>query len=69
VDLQTHGSPIGRRLLQFLHMSETEMVVMTAERMMVNVMNNRSLLFFSDMCLLYAFYFYLSKHEFTCRNT
>jgi hypothetical protein len=32
-------------------------------------MNNTSLLFFSDMCLPYAFYFYLSKHEFTCRNT
>jgi hypothetical protein len=28
-----------------------------------------SLLFFSDMCLPYAFYFYLYKHEFTCRNT
>jgi hypothetical protein len=33
------------------------------------VMNNTSLLFFSDMCLPYAFYSYLSKHEFTCRNT
>jgi hypothetical protein len=29
--LQTHGSPIGRHLLQFLHMSESEMVVMTGE--------------------------------------
>jgi hypothetical protein len=34
-----------------------------------NVMNNMSLLFFFDMCLPYAFYFYLSEHEFTCRNT
>jgi hypothetical protein len=33
------------------------------------VTNNTPLLFFSDMCLPYAFYFYLSKHEFTCRNT
>jgi hypothetical protein len=32
-------------------------------------MNNMSLLFFSDMCLPYAFYFYLSKHKFTCKNT
>jgi hypothetical protein len=36
-DLQTHGSPIGRHLLQFLHMSETEMVVMTEERMMIRM--------------------------------
>jgi hypothetical protein len=35
VDLQTHGSPIGCHLLQFLHMSETKTVVMTEERMMV----------------------------------
>jgi hypothetical protein len=34
-DLQTHGSPIGCHLLRFLHMSETEMVVMTEERIMV----------------------------------
>jgi Zinc knuckle len=34
-----------------------------------SVTNNMSLLFFSDMCLPYAFYFYLSKHKFTCRNT
>jgi hypothetical protein len=33
------------------------------------VTNNMSLLFFSDICLPYAFYFYLSKHKFTCRNT
>jgi hypothetical protein len=32
VDLQTHGSPIGRHLSQFLHMSETETVVMTVEK-------------------------------------
>jgi hypothetical protein len=37
VDLQTHGSPIGHHLLWFLHMSETEMVVMTEERMMVRM--------------------------------
>jgi hypothetical protein len=37
VDLQTHDSLIGRHLLQFLHMSETEMVVMTVERMMVGM--------------------------------
>jgi hypothetical protein len=36
-DPQTHGSPIGRHLLQFLHMSKTEMVVMTEERMMVGM--------------------------------
>jgi hypothetical protein len=36
-DLQTHGSLIGRHLLQFLHMSETEIVVMTEERMMVEM--------------------------------
>jgi hypothetical protein len=29
VDLQTCGKMIGRCLLQFLHKSETEMVVMT----------------------------------------
>jgi hypothetical protein len=33
------------------------------------VTNNMSLLFFFDMCLPYAFHFYLSEHEFTCRNT
>jgi hypothetical protein len=37
VDIQTHGSPIGRHLLQFLRMSETETVVMTEERMMVGM--------------------------------
>jgi hypothetical protein len=37
VDLQTHDSLIGHRLLQFLHMSETEMVVMTEERLMVKM--------------------------------
>jgi hypothetical protein len=37
VDLQTHGSPIGCHLLWFLHMGETEMVVMTEERMMVGM--------------------------------
>jgi hypothetical protein len=36
-DSQTHDSPIGRRLLQFLHMSETETVVMTEESMMVGM--------------------------------
>jgi hypothetical protein len=36
-DSQTHGSLIGCHLLQFLHMSETEMVVMTEERMMVGM--------------------------------
>jgi hypothetical protein len=34
-----------------------------------NVMNNMSLLFFSNMCLPYALNFYLSEHEFTYRNT
>jgi hypothetical protein len=33
------------------------------------VTNNTSLLFFSNMCLPYALYFYLSEHEFTYRNT
>jgi hypothetical protein len=37
VDLQTHGRMIGHHLLRFLHMSETEMVVMTEERMMVGM--------------------------------
>jgi hypothetical protein len=37
VDLQTHGRMIGCYLLQFLHMSGTEMVVMTEERMMVDM--------------------------------
>jgi hypothetical protein len=37
VDLQIHGSPIGCHLLWFLHMNETEMVVMTEERMMVEM--------------------------------
>jgi hypothetical protein len=36
-DSQTHDSPIGCRLLQFLHISETEMVVMTEESMMVGL--------------------------------
>jgi hypothetical protein len=33
------------------------------------VTNNTSLPFFFNMCLPYALYFYLSKHEFTYRNT
>jgi hypothetical protein len=37
VDLQTHDSLIGRLLLPFLHMSGTEMVVMTEERLMVGM--------------------------------
>jgi hypothetical protein len=37
VELQTHGSLIGRHLSQFLRMSETEMVVMTEKRMMVGM--------------------------------
>jgi hypothetical protein len=37
VDLQTRDSLIGRRLLPFLHMSGTEMVVMTQERLMVGI--------------------------------
>jgi hypothetical protein len=37
VDFQTHDSPIGRRLLQFLCMSETETVVMTEEGLMVGM--------------------------------
>jgi hypothetical protein len=37
VDFQTHGSLIGCHLLQFLHMSETEMVVMTEKRIMVRM--------------------------------
>jgi hypothetical protein len=36
-DFQTHGRMIGHHLLQFLHMSGTEMVVMTEERMMVGM--------------------------------
>jgi hypothetical protein len=37
VNSQTHDSLIGHRLLQFLHMSETETVVMTVESMMVGM--------------------------------
>jgi hypothetical protein len=37
VDLQTRDSLIGRRLLPFLHMSGTEMVVMTQERLMAGM--------------------------------
>jgi hypothetical protein len=37
VDSQTHDSLIGHCLLQFLHMSETETVVMTEESMMVGM--------------------------------
>jgi hypothetical protein len=37
VDLQTHDSLIGRRLLPFLHMSGTETVMMTQERLMVEM--------------------------------
>jgi hypothetical protein len=37
VDPQTQGSLIGRCLLRFLHMSETETVVMTEESMMVGM--------------------------------
>jgi hypothetical protein len=37
VDSQTHDSLIGRHLLQFLCMSETEMAVMTEESMMVGM--------------------------------
>jgi hypothetical protein len=36
-DLQTHGNPIGCHLLHFLHMSETETVVMTEERIMIGM--------------------------------
>jgi hypothetical protein len=36
-DSQTHGSPIGHYLLWSLHMSGTEMVVMTEESMMVGM--------------------------------
>jgi hypothetical protein len=36
-ELQTHGSLISHHLLQFLRMSETEMVMMTEERMMVGL--------------------------------
>jgi hypothetical protein len=35
----------------------------------ITVTNNTSLLFFFDMHLPYAFHFYLSEHEFTCRST
>jgi hypothetical protein len=37
VDLQTRDSLIGCRLLQFLHMSGTETVVTTEERLMVGM--------------------------------
>jgi hypothetical protein len=37
VDLQTRDSLIGCCLLLFLHMSGTEMVVMTQERLMVEI--------------------------------
>jgi hypothetical protein len=37
VDLQTRDSLIGRHLLQFLHMSGTETVVMTEGRLMVGM--------------------------------
>jgi hypothetical protein len=35
--LQTHDSLISRRLLQFLRMNRTEMVVMTVENVMVGM--------------------------------
>jgi hypothetical protein len=37
VDLQTRDSLIGHRSLPFRHMSGTEMVVMTEERLMVGM--------------------------------
>jgi hypothetical protein len=37
VDLQTRDSLISRHLLPFLHMSRTETVVMTQERLMVGM--------------------------------
>jgi hypothetical protein len=37
VDLQTRDSLIGCHLLPFLHMSGTETVVMTQERLMVRM--------------------------------
>jgi hypothetical protein len=37
VDLQTRDSLIGRHLLPFLHMSGTETVVITQERLMVGM--------------------------------
>jgi hypothetical protein len=37
VDLQTRDSLIGHHLLPFLHMSGTETVVMTEERLMVGM--------------------------------
>jgi hypothetical protein len=37
VDSQTHDSPIGCCLLQFLRMSKTETVVMTEESIMVGM--------------------------------
>jgi hypothetical protein len=42
-ELQTHGSLIGHCLSRFLHMSETEMVVMTMESMMVGLTVERSM--------------------------
>jgi hypothetical protein len=37
VDSQTHGSPIGRCLLWFIHVSRTETVVITEESMMIGM--------------------------------
>jgi hypothetical protein len=42
-ELQTHDSLISRRLLQFLHMNETEMVMMTVENVMVGMTVERQM--------------------------
>jgi hypothetical protein len=53
-ELQTHGSLIGHRLSQFLHMSGTEMVVMTVESMMVGLTVERLMVWIAPIFLVPA---------------
>jgi hypothetical protein len=53
-ELQTHGSLIGRRLSQFLHMNGTEMVVMTVESMMVGLTVERPMVWIAPIFLVPA---------------
>jgi hypothetical protein len=53
-ELQTHGSLIGRRLSRFLHMSGTEMVVMTVESMMVGLTVERPMVWIVPIFLVPA---------------
>jgi hypothetical protein len=53
-ELQTHGSLIGRRLSRFLHMSETETVVMTVKSMMVGMTVERLMVWIVPIFLVLA---------------